>query len=238
MASKKHVQVPNNMSGLNNIDLIVYAALKSFKIGNNPCFPSQETIASKLNLTRPTVKKSIDKLIKEEYISTTRQGKLTLYEFSKYKNFEIFSDEFIDRKDIDSKIKGYLIGSQQLMFKDIEGLGKTTISTKEIADKVNLSEKTIKRYDKELINKGFLTLVKTSNLDPNTGLNQVERIYNLEKLGQAIIWKLKEHDERISENENAIEQLQKDNEILKKQINILLKHLNAQAIDDITDIQL
>lgn len=235
---EKHIQVPNNMTKLNNTDLIVYAALKSFKIDNKPCFPSQETIAKKLKLTRPTIKKSIDKLEGEGYISTTRSGKLTLYEFSKYKSFEIFSNDFIDRVDIDSKLKGYIIGTQQLMFKDIRGLGKVTSSTKDIADKINISEKTVMRYDKELIQKGMMSIIKTKVRDSVTGLCKQERIYNLEKLGQAIIWKLKEHDELITNNTEAIEELKKDNELLKRQINMLMDNINALLPEEPKDITL
>lgn len=230
--NKRHIQVPNDTCNLNNVDLVVYAAIKSFKIKNNPCFPSQETIANKLKLTRPTIKKSIDKLVSEGYITTKKKGKLTLYEFSKYKKFEIFSNDFLDNGDLDSKIKGYIIGTQQLMFKDIEGIGKTTVTTKQLANKINISEKTIKRYDKELVDKGLLVLAKTSVKDPLTGINQVERIFNLEKLGQAIIWKLKEHDDKINENSNAIEQLQKDNELLKRQLQILMNQFNTPPIEE------
>lgn len=233
----KHTQVPNNMNDLNNVDLIVYAAIKSYKIGNNPCFVSQETIAKKLNLTRPTVKKAITNLADKEYITVTRKGKMSYYEFSKYKKFEPFSDDFINNSDLDAKIKGYLIGNQQLMFKDIKGIGKTTLTTKELANNVNISERTVNRYEKELIKKGYLTIVNTSDIDSLTGIKKTERIYNLEKLGQAIVWKLKEHDEKINKNSEDIEKLKQDNINLKKQLDILINHMNFQnskVVEEIT----
>lgn len=224
--NKRHVQVPNNMNSLNNIDYAVYAAIKSYKIGDNPCFPSQETIANKLDLTIPTIRKSIRKLEELNYLIITKKGKMMYYDFPKHNQFEVFSKEFIDCKSISSKAKGYLIGSQQIMFKDIKGFGKTTLSTKELANKINVTEKTVRKLDKELIDKGFLTIVTTSNKDPLTGLKQQERLFNLEKLGQAIIWKLKEHDERITDNEKEIEQIKENNKFLRKQMEILINYIN------------
>lgn len=225
LQNKQHVQVPNNMtvkSELSTTDLLVYACLKAHKIKDNACFVSQDTIAKKLCMSRPTVKKAINNLTLAGYVFIKKQGRMSYYEFCKYDKFEPFSYEFLYRTDISNGTKGYIIGMQQSMFKDIDGLGKTTYTDKEAAEILNISEKSVQRYNRELKNSGFLTVVKTDVRD-NQNKPVMEKIFHLNELGQAIVFTLQKHDEQIKENTENINQLKETIASLQKQVDLLLR---------------
>lgn len=224
-SNKQHVQVPNNMTiktKLSTTDLLVYACLKGHKIKDNACFVSQDTIAKKLSMSRPTVKKSINNLIQAGYVFLKKEGRMSYYEFSKYDKFEPFSYEFLYRTDISNGAKGYIIGMQQSMYKDIDGLGKTTYTDKEAANIMNISEKTVQRYNRELKNSGFLSLLKTEARD-EYNKPVLEKVFHLNELGQAIVFTLQKHDDQIKENTENINQLKETIASLQKQVEILLR---------------
>lgn len=223
--SKQHVQVPNNMTvktELSTTDLLVYACLKAHKIKDNLCFVSQDTIAKKLVMSRPTVKKAIINLINAGYVFVKKKGRMSYYEFSKYDKFEPFSYDFLYRTDISNGAKGYIIGMQQSMFKDIDGYGKTTYTDKEAAQIMNISEKTVQRYNRELKDSGFMTLVKTDTRDENNR-PVFEKVFHLNELGQAIVFTLQKHDDQIKENTEDISKLKDTIASLQKQVELLLQ---------------
>ena len=55
-----------------------------------------------------------------------------------------------------------------------------------------------------------------------------ETMYYLDEIGQAIVFKLKEHEDRLDKTEEDIESLKKDNELLRREINELKKKINPQ----------
>ena len=140
----------------------------------------------------------------------------------KYDKFEPFSYEFLYRTDISNGTKGYIIGMQQSMYKDIDGLGKTTYTDKEAAQIMNISEKTVQRYNRELKNAGFMTLLKTEALD-KYNKPVIEKVFHLNELGQAIVFTLQKHDDQIKENTENINQLKETIASLQKQVEILLR---------------
>ena len=75
--------------------------------------------------------------------------------------------------------------------------------------------------------KGFATQVSLATRDPKTGLMNKETMYHLDEIGQAIVFKLKEHDDRIVKNEEDIESLKKDNELLRRELNEIKRELQA-----------
>jgi len=221
ITSKKHIQVPNNMTKNSKIeprDLLVYSIIKKYvNYKTNETFVGLETIASDCNLTIPTVRKSINILKENEYITVTKKGRSNLYTFNKYKNFEPFSYEFLNRGDLESNEKAYIITTQQHMFKDIEGYGKVTYDNETLGEMINLSGKTIQRLDKSLMEKGYLNIVKTSAIDTMTGLKINEKIFHLNELEQAVIWTLQKHDEKINEHEDRLSALEKQLKIVLKE---------------------
>ena len=128
MTTKQHVQLPNNMTKSGELspkDLLVYVTIKSFmNKDSKECFPSIETIVERSGVSKPTVRKAIEALKREEYITVRTEGRRNIYKFSPYKTFEPFSYDFVKDKTIDANLKAYIIATQQLMFKDVNGYGK------------------------------------------------------------------------------------------------------------------
>lgn len=201
--NKQHVQLPNNMwkSGeLSPKDLLVYVTIKSFmNKDSKECFPSLDTIVKRSGISKPTVRKAIEVLKKEKYLSVRIQGRSNVYSFNSYKTFEPFSYDFIKDNTLDSNLKAYIIASQQLMFKDEKGFGKMSYSNDELSDLINLDKRTIVKYDKALEEKGYLSMISTNKKDETTGLKINEKVFHLNELGQAIIWTLQKHEDEINE---------------------------------------
>lgn len=210
--SKQHVQLPNNLININPItpkDLVIYLAIRRFLNGKTgECYPSLATISKKAGAAINTVRKSIDTLEKTGYLIITKRGRQHYYSFPKDKTFEPFSFDFLDKEDLTFSEKAYLIASQQFMFKE-KGEGKITYSNKELAEKINMSEKTISRINQSLVKKDYLTIEKSHKLNPITGIKINEKFYHLNQLEQAIVFTLTNHEERIQENTNDIEALKK-----------------------------
>lgn len=209
--SKKHTQLPNNMgeSKLEIKDQLIYLVIKSHNNSNNECFPSLQTIAEESGISIPTIRVSIKRLEEKEFIKIERRGRKNYYFFNPYKTFEPFSDEFIKRKDLSPLTKSYLIAIQQYMYKDIEGIGKISLSNRKIAEKINTTEHTVRNCNKELERKNYLTIINNKSRDLETGCKTDTKLYDLNKLGQAIIWTLKDHEDRITENTENIKELAK-----------------------------
>ena len=241
MENKQHVQVPNNMTANESLtpkDLLVYAVIKKYKNRETlSCYPSLNTIVEKSGVSKPTVMNAIDKLESADYIKVGKKGRSNLYTFNPHKTFEPFSYDFLEDKTTSPEEKSFLIASQQLMFKDIEGYGKISMSDEELAKTINMSYKSLVKYQKSLQEKGYLTVIKTSAKESGTGLQINEKIYNLERLGQAIIWTLKKHEEDINELKEKTTETSKDVAILMKEVkrlNKIIENLSTTDIEGIT----
>ena len=88
-----------------------------------------------------------------------------------------------------------------------------------MSNKINMSPSTIQRCDRSLIAKEYLTIIPTKVKDEETGLLKNEKIFNLEKFGQAVVFVLKNH-------EKSIQELKEENESLKKNQDIILREIN------------
>lgn len=237
MVSKQHVQLPNNMTKSGELtpkDLLVYVTIKSFmNKDSKECFPSLDTIVELSGVSKPTVRKSIETLKKEKYISVRTEGRRNVYSFNSYKTFEPFSYDFIRDKTIEPNEKAYIIASQQLMFKEQEGFGKMTYSNEELSKLINLDKRTIAKYDKSLEEKGLLSIVKTNKKDSETGLLINEKIFHLNEFGQAVIWALQKHEDDINDLKVKTSSNEKDMEILLREVNELKKMVYASQTKDI-----
>lgn len=237
MENKQHVQVPNNMTlkeGLTPKDMLVYAVIKKYMNRETlSCYPSLNTIVEKSGVSKPTVINAINKLEKANYIKVSKKGRSNYYTFNPHKTFEPFSYDFLEDKVTSPEEKSFLIASQQLMFKDIEGYGKISMSDQELAKAINMSYKSLVKYQKSLQDKGYLTVIKTGAKDSNTGLQVNEKIYNLEKLGQAVIWTLKKHEEDINELKEKTKETSKDVAILMKEVQRLNKIISQMNTTDV-----
>ena len=218
--NKQHTQVPNNMAqdGLTPRDQLVYAVIHSHNNSNNECFPSLQVLSEESQLSIPTVRSSIKSLEDKE-----KKGRKNYYYFKKYINFEPFGPEFLKKKDITPTTKAYLIAAQQYMYKDVEGIGKISYTNTELSKQINMPESSIRKSNKELERNNYLTIVKNEARDIETGCKTDTKIFNLNKLGQAIIWVLQNHEERIEQNTEDIKELKKKVEEQDKLIKALLK---------------
>ena len=227
--NKQHVQVPNNLGEIGNIkpkDQYVYAAIKQFmNKDTKEAFPSLETLHKLTSISINTLRKCIDNLVRYGFLEVRKEGRKNIYKFLKYDKFEPFSYEFIKKKDLDVNEKSYLIASQKYMFKE-NGEGKISMTNKELSSKINMSESTISKINKSLVNKDYATIVQTKSRDPETGLYINEKFYHLTKLEQAIVFILKNHEDRITENTEDIKQLKEANKSLQKDLQIALKRLS------------
>lgn len=217
--NKRHVQLPNNMtinSELSPQDLLVYVSIKRFmNKDTKEAFPSLATISQKCGASIPTVRKCIARLVEEEYIFVRKEGRSHIYSFSTYKNFEPFGYEFLDKDDLSFTEKAYIIASQQYMIKE-NGEGRISMTNKELSEKLNISESTIKRCDKSLEKKDYMSVIKGNRRDPVTGIMVNDKFFYLNELQQAIVFTLQDHEDRISTNESEVQKLKHEIQKLKE----------------------
>lgn len=227
--SLQHIQLPNDMTkgtDLSPKDLLIYACIKKHQNRiTKTCYPSIETIMKLSSSSKPTVMKAIENLKKLNYITVTKDGRKNVYHFNPYKDFEPFSPEFLEKEDVPANLKAYVIATQQHMFKDVEGYGKVTLTDKELASTINLSYNTITKYNKALADMGYLDIIKTNNRDKVTGLQINEKIFHLNELEQAIVFRLQDHEERLNNSEMKMD-------TVELQVSILLKE-NRQIKEEL-----
>ncbi len=229
--SKKHVQLPNNMTkdGLTPQDLLVYVSIKRYAT-NNIATPSLPVIMKHCGASVNTVRNCIKRLEDKEYITVKKVGRSNQYIFSSYKKFEPFSDAFLDNDQLSFIEKAYILSAQQYMFKDIEDFGKITYTNKELAPLINMSEATISRCNRSLENKEYLTTIKTAQKDLDGNIVH-EKVFHLNELGQKVIWALCKHDEEIQENTKNINNLQNKIESQDKLIHQLMEEIKELKQD-------
>ena len=219
---KKHSQVPNNMAqdGLSPREQLVYAILHSYNNPEKEVFPSLNTLAEKARLSIPTSRESWKKLKDSGYIRIEKRGRKNYYFFEKYIKFEPFSEEFLNNKKITATTKAYLVAAQQYMFKDEKGVGKISFSNVDLSKQINMPESSIRKCNNELVKENYLTIIKNKSRDIETGCHTDTKIFNLTELGQAVIWVLKNHEDRITDSENRIakleEQMAEKDKLIKK----------------------
>lgn len=230
MESKQHVQLPveSENSDLAPRDQLIYLSIRRFMNGETKtAWPSLKVISRASGASIPTIRNSIKTLEEKDYLKVVKEGRSQKYVFNELKKFEPFSYDFLDNKDLSFTEKAYLVASQQYMYKDVEGIGKMSLTNKELADKINVSESTISRTNKSLVRKNYLTIVKNESRDLASGCRTDTKLFQLNKLGQAVIWLLKDHEDRINENTEDIKELKetvKNQQIL---IEKLLKERNS-----------
>lgn len=207
---KRHIQLPNNMTeNLKPADLLIYLDIKrNMNNETKESFPSLETISKRTGASIPTIRKCINNLEEAGYIEIRKEGRKNIYKFLKYKEFEPFSYEFLDNQNLSFTEKAYIAASQQYMFKE-DGFGKTTFTNKELAKRINMSESSVSRCNKSLEKKDYLSIIETDVKDLETGLKIKEKVFYLNELGQAVIFALKNHEDRINTHEDKINEIAK-----------------------------
>lgn len=231
--NKQHVQLPNDMTINENLtpqDLLIYVAIKRYmNKDTKEAFPSLQTICAKSGASINTVRKCISNLETQEYFKIEKRGRQNYYIFSDYQNFEPFSYDFLDKEDLTFTEKAYIIASQQYMFKDEKGIGKISYTNSELSEKINMPESTISKCNRSLTTKEYLSIIRCEKHDPETGLAIQEKIFHLDELGQAVIWALQNHEQRITKNEKTLDLALKEIAQLKAE----LEELKGQKLQNI-----
>ena len=209
----QHIQIPNNLlqtKDITPIDALVYLALRSFD-GKDGCYPSIKTIADKAQVSTKVVKKTIKKLINDNWIEAkcAGRGHYTYYTFLKDNPFEPFSYEFLNTKDISPMTKGYLICSQHDMFKNSSTEGAMSKTAMNISEDINMPLRTVYACEKELKDKNILTVVKAKRSKDIGFCPQEVRLYDFSKYFQAIAYILRHQQEQIDKNTQDIQEIKK-----------------------------
>ena len=223
--SKQFVTVPNKLveeKEINPKSLVIYCAIKRYMNKDNmSCYPSLSTIAEKSGCSVPTVKNAINELVNYGYITVTeRVGQSNLYTFSKHKNFEPFSYDFLDDQNIKLREKAYLIAQQKNMFIKDNGIGISSYPLKTISEKTHMSESTILRCENSLIKAGYLAKTQSKNIDKDSGIHEQLRLYLLE-LYNAVAINIKQ----TQQNTEDIKELKEKNAELEKEIELLKREV-------------
>lgn len=226
--NKQHVQLPNNMADddLRPQDQLIYLGIKRHANAANIAYPSLATIKDETGASIETVRKSIKILEDKGYFTTEKDGRRTKYVFSSKKWFEPFSYDFLDNKNLTFTEKSYLAATQQFMFKDTDGLGKVSYTNNQLSKKINMPESTISKCNRSLINKEYLTIIENEQRDLETGISTNTKVFDLNKVGQAVIWVLKNHEDRLQKTEervSEIDDLKREIEELKRNQAIYLR---------------
>lgn len=228
----QHVQLPNDMMLSKDLapkDLLVYLGIKRhYNAKTGQCNPSIRTLSKELGISTRTIVVSIKELINSQWIIQERRGRSVNYAFSKYKNFEPFTYEFLDNPNYTFQEKALLAAVQQYMVINKDGYGKITMPTVELATHLNLSPSTMYRTETSLKQKGALTVVENGANDAVVKKNKTERVYALERFAQGAAYLLKRHNEQLEEHEERLEQIEKekDNFIKKEDI----KEIEARVV--------
>lgn len=213
---------------LQKYEILIYVAIRRYMNKNTmKAYPSLDRIQKDTGVSKATIIKIIKNIINKGYMQQeSKKGVGAIYTFNNEKSFEPFSYEFLDNENLTKAEKLQILCTQQYMFKE-NGVGKISYSDNELAEKTGLNRNTIAKTNQSLMQKGFATQVSLATRDPKTGLINKETMYHLDEIGQAIVFKLKEHDDRIVKNEEDIKSLKKDNELLRRELNEIKRELQA-----------
>ena len=220
----KHVQVPdpNEYKGLKPTDKLVYANIRRFMNKDTmTCYPSMSTIAKFCDITEPTVKAAIKRLVKHGYIEILPEkhnSKNNIYKFKKLeKDFERFTDEFLDNPDLTPNEKAYLIGLQSQCYKNGQ-YAVTSYSNNAIANNLDISLNSVKKYNTSLKTKEIMQELKTVSFDEN-GFAKVVKAIDMAKIGQQVLFEVAiNHEDRIQQLEVLVQKLMQENKELNKKL--------------------
>lgn len=222
--SNQFVAVPNDIVECKEISpktLVIYCALKRhMDKETRSCYPQIKTIAKEAGCGKDAVLAAIKELIDNEFIiKINRPGQSNVYKFSEHKTFEPFSYDFLDDDKIKLREKAYLIAQQKNMFiKENSGIGITSLSTKEISEKIRMSIPTVLSCENKLIKAGYCQKLDMNKTEPTTGLHEKLRFYLLELYNMAALTY-----RQTQKNTEDIEELKKTNKKLIQEIEFLKK---------------
>lgn len=219
----KHTEVPHHLDDLKDQhslehgDKIIYAAVRRYmNKDSRDCYPAIHTIASNLKCSINKVQSALKRLVSQQLILKSTDGRKNHYTFPKTKfdeKFEMFTDEFLDL-DLPLNVKEYYMDIQQYLYGKETGKGRCTFSNAELARRTGWTVLSIKKYNTILIEKGLLEEEETENKDA-AGIPIVQKNFDLTGLHQAALW-VKAVTEQVTKNTDDIESIKAELEELKK----------------------
>lgn len=224
-----HVKIPHSMvnSRINYLAVGIYAILKYYmNETTKSCFPSYKTLSDKTGLSTPTLKKYIDLLEDEGYLKRINRGfkNSNLYTFNirdlYIEDSEMFSFDFLNNEKLDFKSKSAYIVLQEYMSKN-KHLGELCDTDINICKYLGISRDTWKKLCETFLNNWNMT--KTNAKDPESKDNKYLYTFDLETIGQAVLFnrkKIEEHDEMLHKMREEINNLTHELKILQKQVNV------------------
>lgn len=231
--SYKHAQVPNGVDAdkLKFGDKYVYAHLRKHANKGLKSFPGYELLTKESGLSERSLKRIVLRLEEAGLIKiVNREGTSNEYHFKKLEDgFERFTDKFLEDSSLSVQARAYYVELQQYLYvNENNRTNDTTYTNQEIADKLGINVKTVRKYNTELIQKGVLREVRLTTVS-EAGIPLTKKEFDLDKLNQAILYKLKEHSEKLSEHDQAIRDLEVENEDLRSRVAALERLAGLKA---------
>lgn len=224
--TKRHIELPST-EGINDLtpqDQLIYLGIRSYMNKDTmKAFPSQKSIAERVGCCEKTVRKCVQNLVEKKYIEVEKEGRKQIYKFNKLKQFEPFSYEFLEDRNITFTQRALLASSQQYMKDKETGKGIIKYSKMELAELINMPYPTLVKATRELSNKDIINTTKLPS-----GKQQME--FALEKYHQGIVKVLLNHEQRIENNEEDISELKAQIQALTKEVKELKKNQNVDEI--------
>lgn len=215
-----HDEKDNFEIGLTPQDKLIYLAIRRYmnKI-TLTSFPSYATITKDIGAASKTIKKSVNNLVREGYLETKRDGRKIIYKFNNKKKFEMYSYDFLDKKDLTFTEKAYIVASQQYMFKDgYNEEGRISLKNKELSKLIKMSESAISKCNHSLEEKHYLK-----------GASEPIKRFQLRELDQLFICTLIDHENRLNDQNAKIDKLEQEVKMLKQKLEE--KQENMQLTD-------
>jgi len=243
--SKKFAKVPTGFTpiGLKQGDILVFAHINIHKNGKtNLCNPGISTLAKESGFSKNFIMGAIQRLETAGYLKVEKKEKSSNhYTFTdKGKQFERFSENFLLKvSDLSKYTKEFYMKIQEYLYVHEDGTADTTYSIQDLATLTNLDPRSVKKYLNELKDKGYLHF-EDALTTTESGLANTKYIFSLNALGQQLLYKVAEHEDRITTLEKKVTQLEqssydKDKEIANKtkEIEYLKRQLRFAEIKEV-----
>ena len=212
---------------LKKYEILIYVCIRRhMNSQTKEAFVSLTTVSKESGCSRKTVLDIINKIQEKGYFKVDKRGRCNHYIFSNEKHFEPFSYEFLDNPKLSKAEKLQILCTQQYMYKTqikdengvVQGLGSISMSDSQLAKRTGLERHTIAKNNQSLIQKGFASQITLQTKDPETGLVNKQTIYRLNEIGQAIVFAIQNHENRLNEQDIRIEQLEKMVALLTREL--------------------
>jgi len=208
--AERHVQLPIK-SGLTPDEKMVYVSIKRYmNEETKEAFPSISTIIKHTGYSKPYIIKLIHSLEEKGYVKVNkREGQSTIYIFNDIKTFKPLSYDFLDNPKLNKDEKKTVACETEFMYVT-DNKGAISMTDNQISLATGLDRRLLKRTHDSLEEKGMMHSLNLKLRDPETGLAKITRIYELDALGQAVLYTLQNHENRLENVEDRMTLLEKE----------------------------